>query len=228
MGHRVLSATFLMTHISEEWLRNQKVVLPPRGASAGWRNGLTGTSGISTRGSANLCPWERAILVTSSWPRASQLKSSFAEKALGVLLDNKFNKRQQCALKARKVNGNDSRGHASLLSCDMLTLRLGCNHIKPDFKQVWNNLKSRESTSKDTRAVQFGSLPIGTVSQQMLHTFVVENRARVRKVAFWLLLVDSWSGVSQPFRERRVFPSELGKLCPRAPTQPLGWRGVRG
>lgn len=157
---------------------NQMVVLPPGGTSTGWRNRLTGTSGSSTRGSANLCPWERAILVTTSWLRATQTESSFAEKALGMLLDTKFNKRQQCALEARKVNGNDSRGlgHASLLSCNTLTLRLGCNHIKSDFKQILNDLKSRENASNNTRAIHFGSLPIGMVSQQMLHTFVVENR----------------------------------------------------
>lgn len=88
---------------------------------------------------------------------------------------------------------------------------------------MWNDLKSRKYVSKDLRAVQFGSLPIGMVSQQKLHIFVVEKWTWVRKVAFWLLLVDVWSGVSQPYREGGNALQSLGN-CARARQ---GWRSVR-
>lgn len=220
-------ATFLMTHTSEEWLRNQRVVLPPRGTLARQRNGLTGASGCSIRGSANLCSLKslgKTILASSSKLRATQLESSFTEKALGVLLDTKFNKRQQCALQARKVNGNDSRGLgcASLLSCDTLTLRLGCNHIKSDFNWIWNYLKSRESVSKDTTAAQFGSLPIGMVSQQMWHNFVVQNMSE--EGGFLASFSGGMVRGESALQRKGVCRSELGKL---PPTPPWDGRGVK-
>lgn len=44
-----------MTHSCEEWLLCQRFVLPTRGTWTGWRDGHTGTSCSSTKGSAKSC-----------------------------------------------------------------------------------------------------------------------------------------------------------------------------
>lgn len=48
-GQSAPSASLLMTQNCGEWLMFQRVVLPSRGTSTGWRNGLMGTSCSSTR-----------------------------------------------------------------------------------------------------------------------------------------------------------------------------------
>lgn len=49
------SASLLMTQNWEEWLMHERVVLPSRETSTGWRCGLTRISRSSTRGSAKFC-----------------------------------------------------------------------------------------------------------------------------------------------------------------------------
>lgn len=102
------------------WHTPQRSGWGTRGTLARQRNGLTGALGCSIRGSANLCSLKslgKTILASSSKLRATQLESSFTEKALGVLLDTKFNKRQQCALQARKVNGNVTAEALAVQAC---------------------------------------------------------------------------------------------------------------
>lgn len=52
MGQGVPSAS-LVTENREEQLMHQRAMLPSRGSSATWRNGLTGPTSASTRGCAN-------------------------------------------------------------------------------------------------------------------------------------------------------------------------------
>ena len=56
MGKSIASACLLMTPNWEDWLIHQRIVLLSRGTLAGWRNGLTGTLGSSTKASAKSCP----------------------------------------------------------------------------------------------------------------------------------------------------------------------------
>ena len=51
------SAGLQMTQSWAEWPINQRVVLPSRGTSTGWRNGLTQTSWTLIQGAAKSCPW---------------------------------------------------------------------------------------------------------------------------------------------------------------------------
>lgn len=62
------------------------------------------------------------------------------------------------------------------------------------------------------------------VSQQILCTFAVGYRTRMKKADFWLPLADAWSGSSQAFWRKRWLccPSEQGKLCPMKSLEPLG------
>lgn len=127
----------------------------------------------------------------------------------GIKLNTKLKMSQLCASAARKANGNGSwgLGCASTLLCDTLTLRLGCNQVKSNFKQIWNYLKSKESASKDTRTIQIEILFIVTVGQQTLCTSVVGYRKRMKKAAFWLPIADARPGSSQSFGEKGGYAS---------------------
>jgi len=57
---------------------------------------------------------------------AAWLESSFTEKDLGVLVDNKLHMSQQCALATKK---------AKILSMCVSTLCGGLNKIEPDLSQ---------------------------------------------------------------------------------------------
>lgn len=65
MGQSSPAATLQVTETWEEWLIQQGVILPPRRTSAGWRNGLTGTTPSSVRGNVESCTW------TGTTPRPS-------------------------------------------------------------------------------------------------------------------------------------------------------------
>lgn len=54
-GNASSASSQKMTQNLGEQLPHQKVVLPSRGTSASWRNGLTGTPWSSTRGNARCC-----------------------------------------------------------------------------------------------------------------------------------------------------------------------------
>ena len=81
----------------EEGLMQQLVVLPFRGTSTGWRNGLTGIWEGSIKGKAKPCPWGRINLCTSTLWGPSELEGSFEERDLGVLVENTWVMSQQCA-----------------------------------------------------------------------------------------------------------------------------------
>jgi len=53
------------------------------GTSTGWRNGLTGTSRQSARGSAKSCTWRTTTPGTNNMLVATQLESSLAERPGG-------------------------------------------------------------------------------------------------------------------------------------------------
>jgi len=55
LGQSVPAASLLMAQNWEEWLKGQRAVLPSRETSTAWRNGLTGTSGSSTRWNMKSC-----------------------------------------------------------------------------------------------------------------------------------------------------------------------------
>lgn len=57
MGQNVPSATVEMTQNWEEWLMYPKVMLPFRGTSTQWWNGVTGNSSSSTKGNTKSCTW---------------------------------------------------------------------------------------------------------------------------------------------------------------------------
>jgi len=83
MGHSVTSASLLMLEKWEEHLVHQMGVLTSRGTSRGWRNGLTGTSCRSTKGSANVLHLGRNNCRHQYMLGADQLASCFAAKYLG-------------------------------------------------------------------------------------------------------------------------------------------------
>lgn len=56
-------ASLQVTPNWKEWLIPQKVMLP---SSVSWRNGLTGTSWCSTRGTARSCTWGRTTPSSST------------------------------------------------------------------------------------------------------------------------------------------------------------------
>ncbi|KAK4828207.1 hypothetical protein QYF61_024641 [Mycteria americana] len=56
------------------------------------------------KGNANSCPWGGITLTHQNTLSADQLESSFAEKAVGNVIDDELTMRQQCALAAQKAN----------------------------------------------------------------------------------------------------------------------------
>lgn len=133
----------------ERWWIQQRMVLPSRGTSTEWRNWLKGTSQNSTTGSTKLSTRGRIILYTCTcWGLVDRLEGSFAEKALGLQVDNNLNTSQQHAVVAKKADG--------ILGC---TRRKSAGQRRWSFPSVqhwWGSTWSAASGSglPTTRAVK--------------------------------------------------------------------------
>lgn len=86
------------------------VVLPLRGILTGWRYGVTGISCSSTTGSAKIYIWVYIIpFGHTGWE--NWLQCSFAEKDLGVPVDNKLDVSQECAKGGQRYPGMHQNKH---------------------------------------------------------------------------------------------------------------------
>ncbi|KAK4830764.1 hypothetical protein QYF61_013253 [Mycteria americana] len=93
IGQSVPSAGLLLTLNWEEWLICQRVVLPSRETSTGWRNGLSATScqtNPTNMGKCRVPHLGRKKPMHQYMLEANQLESSFAQEALGLLVNNKL------------------------------------------------------------------------------------------------------------------------------------------
>lgn len=83
------TADYAKLRITQNWecLICQRVVLPSRGTTTGWKNGLTGTSWSTTRGSAEPSTAWRNNSSHQYVLGPAQLGGSLAEKDLGILVD---------------------------------------------------------------------------------------------------------------------------------------------
>lgn len=79
------------------------VLLPFRGSLTGWRIGQRGILKFN-KGKYKVLPLGRNNAVQQYSLGANWLARSFAEKDLGLLLDNKLMRSQRCALAAKQVN----------------------------------------------------------------------------------------------------------------------------
>jgi len=85
------------------WLLHQRVLLPSRGISTGWRNGLTGISYSSTRESHKSFTWEEqpCILVCAG---GSPARKQLCREGPEFLVDTKLSTGHQRAILAKKAN----------------------------------------------------------------------------------------------------------------------------
>ncbi|KAK4823643.1 hypothetical protein QYF61_004564 [Mycteria americana] len=196
MAQNVPSAVLLMTQNCEEWLINQ-------------------CHAVIQRDLNRLEKWaeRNPMIFNKRKSQATWLESSFAENDLGVLVDRRLNKSQQCALAIEKANGILGCIRRSVArSTGEATPEVLCPVLAPQYKRdmgilekVWQTatkmIKEQEHLTyeerlRDTEGVrrQGEAFFSSAQCQEKTHHLKVHRRLHlnIRKYFFTVMVTEHW------------------------------------